>query len=281
MTTPDISNFTTAREQLLKEYRANPKSFLYQTRPYWSTITVSGYFIDGLAGGVSHFVVPKNQRIRCFDYAVGQMRDDGFGGDLKATYTDTNLSKARQTNSTEDFVIEGVRVSVRDVRLQFAAPPAGVADDIVLNAYAGKVAMMDIGAVVRGPQFDSPLRLEDSLGRLIRPRLSLSFIWDGEQQTRIGLASHAPELQAGSMLTTAGLPTENNEYRLPEGWIWRKSGKDNDTELNMQVATEADCVFVVNGVVWPGGTNPTNPVKGAIDLHVELEGFALKYPSKN
>lgn len=275
-----VANFTTAEQQLLKEYREKGRPFLFQTRPYHSTITIAATFVPLLLG-TSALVIKKDQRIRCFDYAINDMRDDGFGGDMKATFADTNLTKPRQTNGTEDFVINSVRTSVRSVRVKFTDTLPGVTDPIVIGAFAGRKHMLDIGANYRPPQLDSPLRLEDSLGGFLRNFLSMAFVFDGEQNTRIGLASQTPDFQAASLLKSAGLPTESNKFELPEGWLWRKTGKDHDTELSMFCVVEDDIVYVVNNATWPDGETPTQPKDAAIDMVVELGGFSLKYPSTN
>lgn len=275
-----IANFTTAEQEILAEYRKNGTPFLFQTRPMHSTISVKCLFVDRMANAI-HLVVPKDQRIQCFDYAIGDQRPDGFGGTMPATYADTNLTTPRRTNGTEDFVINGIRASVRGVRVRYPNAPDGVSNSIVVAAYAGRKTMLDIGAVVRPPQLDSPLRLEDALGGLLRKFLSFSFLWDGEQTTRVGLASNAPDFQAASLLTSAGLPTETNQYNLPEGWCWRRTGSKHDTELNLVALTEDDIVYVVNTPTWTGDDGPSEPQEGAVEVTVELCGFSLKYPSKN
>lgn len=279
-----LASFKSAGETLLQQYRDRGRDFLFNSRPYWSTITVVGYVTDPFYTNKAHVVIPRNQRIQAFDFGIGQNRPDGFGGFLLANYSDTNLTQARHTNGTEDVVIQSLRVSVRDVRGLFPSPlPFTVTDPVVTRAYAGRAPIMDISSAVRPAEFDSPARLEDSLGRLIRPRLSMAFVWDGEQTTRIGLASHCPDQQSASLLTSAGLPTENNRYDLPEGWAWLKTGSQQDTELNLQVATEEDTVFVISGTPVVG-TNPQAylfPSRVAIDLLVEVGGFTLKYESQN
>lgn len=277
----EIANFTTGRDDVLGEYRAKGRPFRLSTKPYWTTFTVEGRIVAGPTTATSFIVIDKNQNIRAFDYAVGGQRPDGFGGSMLATYMDTNLSKPRQTNSTEDFCIENLRISLRDVRFNFGTAPGAITDPAVLAAFNGQAGFQDIGAVFHAPQKDSPLRLEDSLGRHIRPALSVALLWDGEQVQRIGLASQCPDQQAASLLTAAGLPTESNEFQLPEGAIWRKTGKDSDTELNMQIFTESSRVIVINNATWPGATVPSAPVKVAFDFVIELGGFALKYESKN
>lgn len=274
----------TGRDQLMKRYIEAGKPFYLSTLKYWSTATFNMRVVNA-ANGVAFAVLSRNQRVTAFDYAVNSPKPDGYGGTtLLATYTDTNLTKPRQTNGADEMVIEGLSISFRDARAKFATAdiPAGLDPD-VNAAFQGLRPMLDIGALFKSPQLDSPFRLEESLGRLIRPRISTTFVWDGQNNEKVGLASHAPDLPAASYLVTAGQPTEDNLYKLPEGWIWNKPGSERDTELHLELITEQTVVFPINGVIFPGGAVGSEkfPTDIAIDLHVQLNGFALGYDSQN
>lgn len=275
----------TGRDQLMKRYIEAQKAFYLSTLKYWSTATFNLRVVNA-ANGVAFAVLARNQRVTAFDYATNSPKPDGFGGTtLLATYTDTNLTKPRQTNGADEMVIEGLSIAVRDVRARFATAdiPASVTDPDVVAAFNGLRPMLDIGALFKPPQLDSPFRLEDALGRHLRSRISTTFVWDGQNNEKVGLASHCPDLPAASYLVSAGQPTEDNLYKLPEGWIWNKPGSERDTELHLELVTEQSAVFPISGVVFPG-EDPGDyiyPVEIAVDLHVQLNGFALGYDSAN
>ncbi|TXH58008.1 MAG: hypothetical protein E6Q97_03200 [Desulfurellales bacterium] len=274
----------TGRDQMMKRYVDAGKPFYLSTLKYWSTATFSMRVVNA-GNGVAFAVLSRNQRVSAFDYAINSPKADGFGGTtILASYTDTNLTKPRQTNGSDEMVIEGLSLSVRDVRARFAEAdiPANL-DPEVLAAFRGLRPFMDVGALFRPPQLDSPFRLEDALGRLIRPRVSCTFVWDGQNNEKVGLASHCPDLPAASYLTAAGEPTEKNIYNLPEGWIWNKPGSERDTELHLDLVSEQTAIFTINGVQFPGAANGvyTYPQELAVDLHVQLNGFALGYDSAN
>ncbi len=280
----ESAGLVTGRDLLMKRYFDAGKPFYLSTLKYWSTATFSMRVVNA-GNGVAFAVLSRNQRVSAFDYAVNTAKNDGFGGtSLLATYTDTNLTKARQTNGADEVCIEGLSIQVRDVRARFAEAdiPANL-DPEVTAAFRGLRPMLDIGALFRAPELDSPFRLEDALGRLLRSRISCTFVWDGQNNERIGLAAHCPDLPAASLLTTAGEPNEKNIYTLSEGWVWNKPGQERDTELHVDLVTEQAAVFVLHGVVFPGG-DPGDfiyPQELAVDLHVQLNGFALGYDSAN
>lgn len=274
----------TGRDRMMKRYIDARKEFYLSTLKYWSTATFNLRVVNA-ANGVAFAVLNRNQRVTAFDYAINQPKPDGFGGNtLLATYTDTCLTKPRQTNGSDEMVIEGITISLRDVRTRFATAdiPAGL-DPEVTAAFQGLRPWMDVAALFRPPQIDSPFRLEDSLGRALRPRISCTFVWDGQNNEKVGLASHAPDLPSASYLTTAGEPDEDNYYKLPEGWIWNKPGAERDTELSLDLVTEQSLIFTINGVTFPADEPGTfrYPAELAVDLHVQLNGFALGYDSQN
>ena len=279
----ESAGLTTGRDQMIARYVNKQKPFYLSTLKYWSTATFNMRVVNA-ADGVAHCVLARNQRASAFDYAVNSPKSDGFGGNtILATYTDTCLTKARQTVGSDEMVIEGLSVSVRDVRTLFADEdiPDGLDPD-VRAAFQGLRPWSDIGAFFRPPQLDSPFRLEDALGRFLRSKISTTFVWDGQNNERVGLLSHCPDLAAASMLTTAGVPDEKNMYSLPEGWIWNKPGSERDTELHLELVTEQTGIFTISGVTFPGTDGgPSYPAQLAIDLHVQLNGFALGYDSAN
>lgn len=276
----------TAAEVLAAEYTQAGKPFEASTRGYWSTFPITGRFVNAQGGANpthAFLVFDAGQTIAAFDYQQNGQRADGFGGQLPATYADTNLTTARQTIQQEDFAVSKFRLSCIATRILVptANQPAGL-DPVVEAALNGRVPFIDVGSTCTPVQVYTPSNLRDLLAEAVRPLLSLTMKWMGKNLDPVGLGSHAPDFASKSFLMSGGEPNVGNAYELREGFVWRKTGSAKDSELQVQIATEKAVVLPVNLVTFMGNTATRYvPTKLALDWQLQLDGVGFSYPSAN
>lgn len=281
----DGSSFKTTRAKYLALYDKKPL-YIASTRPYISTAMFFLQVVDALPAGaatIAHAVLRK-QNVNWFAYGDGSQIAQGPGAfpQKPSTLADTNLNVAKNTNGAEDFIIEGLSATAKSKRIQWAAAvtPA-VTDPDVVSAYAGILRMKDPGALASPPQFDSPTNLEDELMAMVVGQTSFTIVFDKKGQIPIGRLDQIPEGAAKSILQASGLPTTDNRFRVPEGYIWRKSPKP-DSQLVVQGVVEDAAVLPITAVGLGGAAAPlVLPSFIFIDVTVRLHGLGLSLPGEN
>jgi len=286
--------FMTQRTRLLEAYKAAGQAITCRTIPYHST-TFFQFDVVNFAGaspGVGYAVARKNQSRTLFNYGVGnQVALGGLGGQTTATESDTNLGKASSTNGAEDFVIEGVGFHQRGARVAYAAGTGNLyngvgvpTDPTVLSSLTGDVAIYDPAAINMPPQGQSPFNLENGLLNALLPIISVSFLFDRKRTEKIGTVDVMPCTSAKSYLRANGEPSQNNMYRIPEGYLWRRDGQP-DSEFTAQLNLDRDLVVPINGIVpYVTGTaqvSPAAPVTIWLEVTMRLFGLAVDLPSAN
>lgn len=282
--------FVTARSELLAKYNAVQRNYRARTRPYKSTVAfqanvpASESFPTGGGGAtMGHAVFKKMQQVEWFGYKIGDSIPWGPAqGDTRpALEDDTNLSTARHTNGNEDFVIEGISMTCRNLRGAYPEDTYTGTDPDVVNAYVGKAVMYDPAAIAFPPQLMSPFNLESTLWTAIAPLISIDFQWDRTDSIKIGTADEIPEGGAKSFLRAVGDPRNDNRYRVPEGYLWRKQG-DPGAEFVVVGTLREACVLPVSFVgIMGSDTVETTLTDLFCDITARLHGLALSYPSGN
>lgn len=285
--------FMTQRTRLLDAYKAANQAITCRTIPYHSTTRFQGdvvNFAGGTTPGVGYVVFRRNQSRTLFNYGVGNQVDlGGLGGQTTATEADTNMGKASSTNGAEDFVIEGVGFHQRGVRVAFAtgtgnlyAGPGVPTDPTVLGSLTGDVDIYDPAAINAPPQIMSPFNLENGILNAILPLISVSFLFDRKRTEKIGTVDVMPCTSAKSYLRSNGEPSQNNMYRIPEGYLWRRDGQP-DSEFTAQLNLERDLVVPINGILpyVTGATSPAAPATIWLEVTMRLFGLAVDLPSAN
>lgn len=292
-----LVGFETQRTRILKAYKEAGQSITCRTIPYHSTTYFQGdivNFAGAASPGVAYAVFRKNQSRVLFNYGVGnQVALGGFNGlQSTATEADTNLGKASSTNGAEDFVIEGVSFHQRGTRIGWAPGTGNLyvggvgtpTDPTVIAALGGEVDIYDPAAINVPPQFQSPFNLENGVFNDLISKISVSFLFDRKRTEKIGTVDVMPCTSAKSYLRANGEPSQNNMYRIPEGYLWRRDGQP-DSEFTAQLNLERDLVVPVNGIVpyVTGGTqvSPAAPVNVWIEVTMRLFGLAIDLPSAN
>ncbi len=295
MSQPSAVGFLTQRSRLLQAYKEQGQAVTCRTIPYHSTTYFQGdvvNFANNAAPGVGYAVFRRNQARTLFNYGVGnQVALGGLGGQTTATESDTNLGKASSTNGAEDFVIEGVGFHQRAARVAFAPGTGNLyngiglpTDPTVLSSLTGDVAVYDPAAINMPPQVQSPFNLENGILNALLPLISVSFLFDRKRTEKIGTVDVMPCTSAKSYLRANGEPSQNNMYRIPEGYLWRRDGQP-DSEFTAQLNLDRDLVIPLNGIVpyvtGSAQATATAPTQIWLEVTMRLFGLAVDLPSAN
>lgn len=278
--------FETQRSKVIRAFQAAGQPFIAGTKPYESTQTLFGAFVNtlGVVPNQIGFLVFPQQTTEFFSYGVGDSVL-GFGAAVQprqANDADTNLAKGRSTNGAEDFVIEGISLTCRNVR-QALTPDqlAGVTNAQVAAALRGELNFFDPGSILSPPQVYSPFNLEEALLGAILPQTSIELEWDRERVIKVGTLEEFPEGGGKSYLRANGEPSSANRYRIPEGYLWRRDGQP-DSEFVARATLRNPVVIACNYAANPlDAAEQIVPAGVGVELKMRLHGMAVKLPSRN
>lgn len=286
MATGDLSKFTTKRKEILAVYDQSGQKYRASTRPYKSTVQLSWNVVDQqpppAAQAVAYAVARKAQVLEFFGYGLGDAIPFGPAGVTRqANEADTNQSKGRRTNGVEDMVVEALSCTQRSLRVAYAAGAYTGADASVIAASLGKAALFDPAAILGPPQMFSPFNLENPFLTAVAPHLSLTFEWNRELIEKVGTLDEIPEGAAKSFLRASGDPRNDNRYRIPEGYGWRREGEP-DCEMIIRATLAEDVVLPISlvGINGVPGTIVT-PTDIMQDICLRAHGLIVRLPSKN
>lgn len=284
--------FSSARKSLLEQYDKDNIVFLATTRPYKSTVQFTFDVVVGLGGPptvMAHAVLRANQNVEWFGYGIGDQIPNGPPGVFRrAAGDDTNQSRGRRTNGVEDFVIEGISLTRKGIRIAYpdADVPAGVTasnDPDVIGMYEGTTESDDPGSLLFPPEAESPLTLRDVFGQAILPQCAIQFVWDRRRFIPIGTADQIPEGGGKSLLMANGLPETSNRYKIPEGYVWRRTDKpDGDFVAQGQIGNPRG--IPVTNIALAGSIDPADIVQAQqifIDVAMRVHGLGLAQPGQN
>jgi hypothetical protein len=272
-----------SRKQLLAEYQKDNALFVATTRPYKSTLYFVWEVVNS-ANGVAFAVLRAQTTQEWFAYGKGDQIPviPQVGLFKVATDSDTNLSRGRRTNGVEDFSIEGISATGKENRIRYAAAdiPAQATDLDVNNAFLGGRAVVDPAAIMEPPQEGSPFNLEALLYEALKPNCAIQFVWDRRNFIPIGTLDQIPEGGAKSYLRASGEPSTSDRYKIPEGYIWRRTDKpDGDFAVQAQIT---DAVVVpINLVTLPGAMAVATPTHLVQAVSMRLHGLGLGQPGQN
>lgn len=288
----DQTGFSSARKSLLEQYEKDNVVFLATTRPYKSTVQFAFDVVVGLGGPpavMAHAVLRANQNVEWFNYGIGDQIPNGPPGVFRrAAEDDTNQSRGRRTNGVEDFVIEGISLTRKAIRITYPAAviPAAVtasADPDVIGMYQGTTATDDPGALILPPEAESPLTQRDVFGGAILPQCALQFVWDRRRFIPIGTADQIPEGGGKSLLQANGIPETMNRYKIPEGYVWRRTDKpDGDFVAQGRIGNPRG--IPVTAIALSGSIDPALIVQSSaifVDVAMRVHGLGLAQPGQN
>jgi hypothetical protein len=277
--------FQTQRRRVLEAYKNAGQDFTARTKPYKSSgfirLTPQQATVNG---NVCYVALP--QTIEFFSYKLGDGLPNAPPGFRTANEGDTNQSKPRQTNGTDDFIIEGISFSNRGLVVAYsAADVANLLDESVVmdearDALLGLGVMHDPGSHFISPELQSPFNLEDPVLEALAPFMACTFEWDRGTIEHIGTVDQIPEGGAKSYLRSHGEPTTMDRFKVPEGFLWRR-------------ASQPDCDFITRvelkeAVVIPGSLveeeahdSFVTPVAVYALLCCRLHGLSVKLPTHN
>jgi len=278
--------FQTQREKLLKLYQAAKQPFVASTQPYHSVRSIKFDIVDvDITNGLAWAVARRGQRLTFFGYGVGDNMTL-HGTNLVATDAETNLAAGKSTNGAADMVIEGIGMSCRAMYTDYEIDTSGLLDNIVTDpdviaALDGEVALWDPAAVVVPPQVQSPANLEQGLFQGLLPLMSVEFEWDRKRTVKLGVCDLLPQGGAASYLRANGVPSSDNRYEIPEGYVWRRDGEP-DGEFLAHVIVERPFVVPISlrSSIDAPGTYHT-PANLYLDVTMRLYGLECQLPSAN
>jgi hypothetical protein len=289
----DSSQFPTSRQKAVEAYLKAGLQFEATTVPYHSTQSLKFEVVEddkapgAPSGGVAFMVARAGQVLRFFSYGKNDSIDLGGSANTKATEAETNLVKGSSTNGAQDFVIEGVGLSMRGLRVENEATNsldgegAAITDKDVVAASTGDRPIYDPGAIWIPPQLQSPFNLEQGIFQSVLPHLSLQFGFDDRKFFKLGLADMLPQAGAQSFLRANGVPDSANRYDIEEGFIWRKDGTP-DSEFQATLTLERAVVIPINLVTFGSETATVlTPQNVWIEILMRLFGLSLTLPSEN
>lgn len=288
--------FTSKRKELIDAYVKEGGAFVAMTKPYKSTASILFDVVDPFpanAATMAHAVAAQ-QQIRWFDYAVGSAIQDVLTNrSFQAPQSWTNQGKGSETNGGVDFCIEGISLSFRPPRFLYpeaSVPPATISNPNVRTFYDGigvsggatvPPVAIDPAALASPPQVGSPFNLEQAFAAGIAPALSILIQFNREQSEYVGSADEFPEGGARSYLRANGQPRVDNRYKIPEGYLWRRSGQV-DSQMNIIGSLAEGIVVPINLVPLFGTTTPVVlPTRIAVDIVMRVHGLSVRRPSTN
>lgn len=270
-------------------YAKADQEVIAHTIPYHSTGALQFVVVDAnvdVPPGIAFAVARRNQSINFFGYGVGEQVFLGGTANVRATDAETNMARGRSTNGAQDYVIEGIGFHNRGLRADFTgaslvALQALTADPSVEAALVGDNAWFDPAAIVLPPQVQSPFNLEQALFQSIIPYCSIELLFDRKRVEKIGTVDLMPQAGAQSFLRANGLPTTENRYRIPEGYLWRKDGQP-DCELEATLTLQRDVVIPLNRTAtWGAVAANVSPANIWLEVVLRLYGLAVDMPSAN
>lgn len=284
----ESSLYQTARKELLDEYAKRGLRFAAYTRPYKSTLQLQFQRItEANADGVTFLVAAAGQRLEWFSYGVGEPIPYGRQGATRvALEDDTNVSKGRNTNGVEDFVIEGMSLTHARTRIDYNATVAGFTNSITasalgINGSQPQTPIIDPGSICAPPQVQSPLNLEDALWTAAAPLVSIEFEWDRSRVIKVGTADEIGEGGPKSFLRSNGDPRPDARYKIPEGYVWRRQGQP-DSEFIVRGVLQDNLFVPVTDIALPiTGAEPSSIANVFLDLTFRLHGLAVTLPTRN
>lgn len=287
--------FTSARKNLIESYVKEGGAFVAMTKPYKSIASILFETVDAFPGAavpMAHARAAK-QQVRWFDFGTGQAVQDVTNLSFQAPNSWTNQGKASETNGGVDFCIEGISLSFRPPRFIYSvadAPLASSLDPYVRTMYDGigatgasptPVVAVDPAALASPPQVGSPFNLEQAFASAISPALAIKLQWNKEQTEYLGSADEIPEGGARSYLRANGQPRIDNRYKIPEGYMWYRSGR-TDSQFNVIGDLTEGVVVPFNGIALFGASAPiVFPTRIAVDIICRVHGLSVRRPSTN
>lgn len=267
-----------AKSRLLAEFQALGKPFRTVSRPYRSVVTIP-FAVADVANGVGYLTLGEGAEFEAFGYGLGDMIDDGVGGQRRAGEADTNQSKSGKTNGGEDFAIDSVSATCVGFRF-VQTPVAGLTNPFVAQAYAGKALVCDPGSLIMPPQVQSPFLLNNAIFEAVQSISSVAFVFDRGTEIPIGALDEIPEGGAKSFLHSNGEPHPSSRYRVPEGYIWRNAGQQ-DSDFIMRMRTRRSLVIPFTQITLPGGIAVTAPTAVLMDVAMRVHGTGFRPLSEN
>lgn len=293
MSNPLLATFKYSRKKLLDMYAKfaadTHSDFLVSTKPVHSTQSIAGDVVNANSAiGYAYLVFRKGQQMVFFEPALGQSGSLGADPNHKWTEADTTLTKPRSTPGAADMAIEGIGFEVRNIKPEIASntgffPAAGVIDGAVAAAVAGTGPLYDPGNLILPQELSSPVMLEQVPMSALSPYLAMQFEWDQAERTeKIGTANQLTTGGGSSLLHANGIPSPQNRFEIPEGYIWSRDGEPG-CEFVCRMTLTDNVVIPIHLNVDPEAIPSTFnvPLRIHVEFMMRAFGLQLRMPNKN
>jgi hypothetical protein len=294
MSNPLIATFKYSRKKLLDMYgdfaKKTGSEFLVTTKPVHSVQSLQGDVVNANAaqvlGAYAYLVFRRGQQMVFFEPALGQSAPLSGDPNHRFSEADTTLTKPRSTPGAADMAIEGLGFEVRGTKPVYAAAtdffPAGqTLDPTVAAALNGTGAIYDPGSKIIPAEFSSPAMLEQTLMSALSPYLALSFEWDQAERTeKIGTANQLGVGGGSSFLHANGVPSSQDRYEIPEGYIWSRDGEPGSEFVCRATLTE-NVVVPFTPVSHLEAATFVAPTHIHTEFMLRAFGIQLRMPNKN
>lgn len=281
----------TTREKLLAGYTKMADQggqFQIKSLPYHSVAHLQFDVVNPSAvDGIAYAVARRHQELTFFNYGQGDPINLGSEINHRATFSDTNLSKAKSTNGANDYCIEFVSVKARGIKVQWASRThfflAGTTiDPEVDTALNGAGVIHDPTSIATPPELFNPFYLENTIHQGVIHHLECEFMFDSSGVRKLGGAWLFGEGSASSYLRTMGVPSKESRLYVQEGYLWARDGEP-DSDFVAYLRNDQPLVIPISGIVEPydSSTTVVFPSHFWLELMMTVWGFEIGLPSSN
>ena len=285
---------STKRNELLSAYERNGVPFLATTRGLHSVRSLQFDVVQLDAGGAIGFLVARRGQVLEF-YSYGMADQIILSGNPnhRATEAETSLTTGRRTTASADLAIEWITMAPRAIKASFvevAAPnpqfpdfvvAAMAANDPVLGALRGQVALVDPFARALAPEIGASATLQHVLYHAVAPHMTCRFEWDNADRTeKMGTCDQFSQGGGAAYLNANGEPSQQNRYRIPEGFVWGREGQPT-SDLTVICELRNDVVIPYTPPASPLSTGFPDMVNAWVEIRMSVGGLLLRVPGSN
>ena len=145
----------------------------------------------------------------------------------------------------------------------------------------GCVTIADPFAAVAPPEVNSSATLEQVLYQCIAPHLTCRIEWDNADRTeKLGTMNQFVEGGGQSYLHSNGVPSPNDRFRIPEGFLWARVGQPA-SQLQVICRLEEDVVIPIHPKASPISTGYPALRSAWVEIVMRVGGLLLRVPGSN
>lgn len=284
---------STKRNELLNAYERNGVPFIATTRGLHSVRSLQ-FDVEHLdaGGAVGYLVAHRGQVLEFYSYGMNDQIALSGNANHRATEAETSLTTGRRTVASADLSIEWITMAPRAIKASFVetapapqfpdfAAPALAANDVLLSALRGQVAMVDPFSRVLAPEIGASATLQHVLYHAIAPHMTCRFEWDNADRTeKMGTCDQFSQGGGAAYLNANGEPSQMNRFRIPEGFVWGREGQPT-SDLTVICDLRNDVVIPFTPPASILSTGWPDMVAAWVEIRMSIGGILLRVPGSN